>query len=182
MDRSNPYEAAFEGYLQWHRHCYIAVDESRRSFLGDRRVKSLDFVVYGESGSGWLVDVKGRRYPGGSEQRPRRVWECWSTREDVDSLQQWAERLGPGYRAVLVFLYKIMPYAPPVPEGEEWWTWQGRRYLLRAVTVDDYQMWMRTRSPRWQTVSLPTAAFWRVSRPFHELLREPLAPEIESPF
>ena len=29
MDRSNHYEAAFEAYLQWHRLCYVAVDERR---------------------------------------------------------------------------------------------------------------------------------------------------------
>ena len=28
MDRSNHYEAAFEAYLQWHRLCYVAVDET----------------------------------------------------------------------------------------------------------------------------------------------------------
>ena len=33
MDRSNHYEAAFEGYLQWHRLCYVGVDESRRSLM-----------------------------------------------------------------------------------------------------------------------------------------------------
>ena len=35
MDRSNHYEGAFEAYLQWHRLCYVAVDETRRSMLGD---------------------------------------------------------------------------------------------------------------------------------------------------
>ena len=35
MDRGNHYEAAFEAYLQWHRHCYVAVDETRRPILGE---------------------------------------------------------------------------------------------------------------------------------------------------
>src|SRR5438067_2258594 len=60
MDRSNHYEAAFEAYLQWHKLCYVGVDETRRSRLGETPVKSLDFIVYGESGSRLLVDVKGR--------------------------------------------------------------------------------------------------------------------------
>src|SRR5437868_5004877 len=75
MDRSNHYEAAFEGYLQWHRLCYVAVDETRRAMLGDLRVKSLDFIVHGPGGARLLVDVKGRRFPTGPGQRPRRVWE-----------------------------------------------------------------------------------------------------------
>ena len=48
MDRSNHYEAAFEAYLQWHRLCYVAVDEGAAPFVGDLRVKSLDFIVFGE--------------------------------------------------------------------------------------------------------------------------------------
>src|SRR5260370_24306252 len=78
MDRSNHYEAAFEAYLQWHRLCYVAVDETRRAQLGDMRVKNLDFIVYGDAGSRLLVDVKGRRFPTGSAGPERPVWECGS--------------------------------------------------------------------------------------------------------
>ena len=35
MDRSNPYEAAFESYLQHHQLGYVAVDESRRALVED---------------------------------------------------------------------------------------------------------------------------------------------------
>jgi hypothetical protein len=172
MDRSNHYELAFEGYVQWHRHCSIAIDESRRSFLGPERVKSLDFIVHGENGTGWLLDIKGRRYPGGTAERPRRIFESWSTQEDIASLQRWARRFGPAYQAALVFMYEIQPFAPEMPEGALW-TWHGRRYLLRAIPVADYRQWMRVRSPRWGTVSLPNAAFRRLARPFATLLSDP---------
>ena len=49
-------------------------------------------------GSRLLVDVKGRRYPGGKEGRWRRVWESWSDREDIDGLTRWAELFGPDYQ------------------------------------------------------------------------------------
>ncbi len=51
MDRSNHYEVAFESYLQHHRLCYVAVDETRRALLGDTLVKSLDFIVFGFDGA-----------------------------------------------------------------------------------------------------------------------------------
>jgi len=111
--------------------------------------------------------VKGRRFPAGRPERPRRVWESWSTREDVVSLRQWCERFGPGYRALLAFLYELRPPAPAAPDGEDLWTWHGRRYLLRAVPVEDYQAEMRPRSPRWDTVHLPGRAYRRLVRPFH---------------
>src|SRR4051812_18794723 len=62
MDRSNPYEAAFEGYLKTQGLCYVGIDEGRRARLGELPVKNLDFIVLGACGSRLLVDVKGRRF------------------------------------------------------------------------------------------------------------------------
>src|SRR5437899_1501639 len=147
MDRSNHYEAAFEAYLQWHRLCYVAVDETRRAMLGETRVKNLDFVVYGECRSRLLVDVKGRRFPGGKPGRLRRVWECWSTQEDVDGLERWAELFGADYQGLLVFSYHLLPEVELPDDVDDLWTWRGRRYLLRAVPVAEYRRHMRIRSP-----------------------------------
>ena len=88
-------EPAFEAYLQGHRLCYVAVDETRRATLGETPIKSLDFIVYGGDGARLVVDVKGRRFPLGPANRPRRVWECWSTRDDVDGLERWASFPAP---------------------------------------------------------------------------------------
>jgi hypothetical protein len=166
MDRSNHYEAAFEAYLQWHRLCYVGVDETRRAFLGERPVKNLDFIVLGQSGCRLLVDVKGRRYPGGREDKVRRVWECWSTQEDIDGLARWVELFGEDYLALLVFVYEIDAEIPLSENTADLWTWRGARYLLRAVTAADYRQHMRVRSPRWGTVDLPRAAFRNLVRPF----------------
>src|SRR5262249_34628717 len=167
MDRSNHYEAAFEAYLQWHRLGYIAVDESRRATLGDTPVKSLDFLVFGPEGARLVVDVKGRRFPTGRGDRKRRVWECWSTRDDVDGLERWADLSGPGWQGLLVFAHPIPPGGELPNDVEDLWTWRGRRYLLRAVDVADYRCHMRVRSPRWDTVTLPRAVFRDLVKPLH---------------
>jgi len=182
MDRSNHYEAAIEAYLQWHRLGYVAVDETRRSQLGDVRVKSLDFIVYGGAGARLLVDVKGRRFPSGSPGRPRRVWECWCTRDDIGGLGQWAALFGPGYRGVLVFAYQLLPGVPLPEEAADLWTWRGRRYLLRAIDVDDYRAHMRLRSPKWQTVWLSTSVYRDLVRPFHHFTHGAPAVAQECPF
>ena len=170
MDRSNHYEAAFEGYLQARRLAYVAIDETRRAPLGDTRLKSLDFIVFGQ-GARLLVDVKGRRFPAGRLGKRRRVWECWSTREDIDGLERWVDLWGSGYQGLLVFSYHILPGEELPADIEDLWTWRGRRYLLRAVEVSDYRRHMRVRSPKWGTVTLPRAAYRELVRPLHHYTR-----------
>ena len=169
MDRANHYETAFEAYLRDRRLGYVAVDESRRSSLDDEPVKSIDFIVYGQGGARLLVDVKGRNFPGGKPGKPRQVWQNWVFREDVEGLERWAASFGPEYRAVLVFAYYILPEVELRRGTADVWVWKGRRYLMRAVPVDDYHRHMRVRSPRWGTVHLPMAAFREVVRPLREL-------------
>jgi hypothetical protein len=166
MDRSNHYESAFEAYLRGRRLCYVAVDEARRSLLDDGPVKSLDFIVYGPEGAKLLVDIKGRRFPGGSPEKPRRVWQNWAMADDLDGLARWSERFGDDYRGLLVFVYHILP-SVELPLGTvDLWEWRGRRYLLRAVPADDYRRHMKVRSPSWGTVHLPGAVFRELVRPF----------------
>lgn len=149
--------------------------------LGELRIKSLDFIVYGEHGARLLVDVKGRRFPSGKEGRMRRVWECWSTREDVEGLECWEELFGPGYQGVLVFVYQVLPVVELPADTKDLWTWRGRRYLLRAVTVSDYRQHMRVRSPRWGTVDLPGARFRELVRPLQHFTQAAPVTE-ECPF
>jgi hypothetical protein len=168
MDRSNHYEAAFESYLQARRLGYVAVDETRRAVLGQTRVKSLDFIVFGDEGARLVIDVKGRRFPGGKRQRPRRVWECWSTREDIEGLERWAEL--SGYEGLLVFAYHVLPVVELPGDTEDLWTFRRRRYLFRAVAARDYREHMRVRSARWDTVALRRDDFRALVRPVSHFL------------
>jgi hypothetical protein len=172
MDSSNHYEAAFRAYLHAHGLCFVAINEVQRSQIGEEPVKSLDFIVHGEGGARLLVDVKGRRFPSGGEKK-RRVWECWSTEDDISGLERWAEQFGPGYRGLLVFAYQVLPEVELAADADDLWAWRGRRYLFRAVPVEDYRRHMRVRSPKWRTVALPTAAYREVARPFRFYALEP---------
>jgi hypothetical protein len=178
VDRGNHYEAAFEEYLRQRKLPYIPVDETRRATLArGGPVKSLDFIVYGEKGCRLLVDVKGRRYPGKSAGKPRGTWECWSTRDDVDGLLRWQEIFGYGFDGALVFMYKLGERVELPVDTPDLWRWKGQRYLLRAVLIDDYAEKMKTRSPKWKTVCLSSAAYKELVKPFWEIthLREFMA-------
>jgi hypothetical protein len=172
MDRHNHYEAAFAAFLRERRVCHIAIDETRRSFLGDAPAKSLDFIVHGQCGERFVVDVKGRRYPGGSKERPKHTWESWVTRDDVEDARYWAAKFGAGYRALFVFSYHLAAPTQLVHEPHLLWHWQQKDYLLRAIPVDDYVRVMKQRSPKWRTVHLPLADYRRLVRPLHDFLIE----------
>ena len=168
MDRGNHYEAAFEAYLRDARLAYVAVDESRGATLDDEPIKSLDFIVYGLGERRLLVDVKGRKYPGGKVDKPTWSWQNWSTLEDVDGLERWEQRFGGGHQGLLVFIYHILPLVDLRPGTPDLWHWRGRRYLMRAIPVGDYKQSMRIRSPKWGTVHLPGEAFRASVRPFRD--------------
>lgn len=165
MDRHNPYEAAFEAYLNEKGLCYVGVDEKKRSSLDNVPVKNLDFIVLGARGTRLLIDVKGRRFPGGAAPRERRVWENWTTQEDIHGLDSWGRLFGAGYVALFVFMYRIGAHTQ-LPGATDLWTWQDERYRLLAVSVEDYRRHMRSRSPRWGTVHLAGSSFRSLARPF----------------
>ena len=106
-----------------------------------------------------MVDVKGRKFPGGKPEKFSFCWQNWSTLEDVDGLQRWRERFGAGYRGLLVFIYHILPVVDLPPGTPDLWHWRGRRCLMRAVPVADYKIAMRAAASKWGTVHLPAPPF-----------------------
>ncbi len=170
MHLDNHYEVAFAAFLRNSRLNYLPVDESRRASLEDEPVKSIDFIVYGEGPSRWLIDVKGRKFPSGSTARPSFHWQNWATQDDVTGLQKWEHFFGTDYRALFVFMYQILSCVE-LPRGTpDIWYWQGFRYLIRAISITDYKSCMRNRSPRWRTVFLPSQDFQSLVKPFSEFL------------
>ena len=109
MDRSNHYEAAFEAYLQWHRLCYVAVDETRRAMLGEAPLKSLDFIVFGGDGARLVVDVKGRRFPAARRQAAPRLGMLVHARRRRRAGALGRRCPAAGYRGLLVFTYHVLP-------------------------------------------------------------------------
>jgi hypothetical protein len=165
MLRSNHYDVAFEAYLRACRTAYVAVDERRRSVLERTSLKSLDFLVYTPDQGTWLVDVKGRQFAAGG---PGRRWENWATHEDLSGMAAWQELFGGQSRGLLVFAYDLGENAVEVlPELGVPFVHRGRQYAFFGVWADSYRDWMRVRSPRWETVWLPS--------PLYRELRFPLS-------
>jgi len=169
MNRDNHYEVAFEAFLRERGVATLPIIEARRSYLDDSEIKSPDFLVVGPVGTRYVVDVKGRVFPGRG-RRCHKVWENWSPRSDVDGLVRWASTFGPGFRGVLAFVYHILPEFELMPGTPDQFEFRSRHYLIRGVNVTDYRAVMRPRSPRWGTVHLTKDAFRTVVKPFSHFL------------
>ncbi|MBN1909569.1 MAG: HYExAFE family protein [Pirellulales bacterium] len=169
-NRDNHYEAAFEAYLRGRRLPYVAVDEAKRSLLSDgRSIKSLDFIVSSPGETVWLVDVKGRRFPSGDDQK--QYWKNWSTRDDLDSLAQWEVLFGGRFVGLLVFAYNIVGDRAPLPE-DQLFEFREALYGFVGVPLADYAASARRISPAWDTVAMPTADFRHVARPLEAFLEK----------
>lgn len=166
-NRDNHYEAAFEAYLRHRRVPYVAVDEARRSLMAGGSLKSLDFIVSPPDGQSWLVDVKGRRFPSGEEQK--QYWKNWSTRDDLRSLAQWERNFGPGFVPVLVFAYHLVADRSPVPAAQVF-EYRGEKYAFVAVSLDEYAPHAYPLSESWDTVAMPVGLFRERAVAFDDLL------------
>ena len=169
--RWNHYDLAFEAFLRERRNPYVAVDERRRALAENATLKSLDFIVYSASGLNLLVDVKGRRFPTGGVSRGQR-WENWVTEDDLESMLHWEHVFGDGFRAALVFAYDLVG-AESATSHAQVWHFGRRRYSFYGVWAGDYAATKRTRSPRWETVSIPMAEFKDLRRPIEDFLNSP---------
>jgi len=165
--RSNHYESAFEAYLRECRVAYVAVDEKRRSLIGQGSLKNLDFIVSPSDSVSLPVDIKGRRFPSG--QKTKQYWRNWSTWDDLESLARWQDKLGPGSCALLVFAFHVVGERSPV-QSERLFEFRQRWYAFLAVRVADYIRFARPLSARWQTVSMPVHLFRRAAFSFDEIL------------
>jgi hypothetical protein len=169
MKRDNHYEVAFEAFLRERGVATLPIVEARRSYLDDEEIKSPDFLVVGHATTRYVVDVKGRVFPGRGP-RSHRVWESWSPLSDVEGLARWATRFGPGFCGVLAFVYHILPEVELMYGTPDQFEFRNRLYLIRGVSVLDYRAAMRPRSPRWGTVHLNRDAFRNVVKPFSHFL------------
>ena len=163
----NHYERAFENWLIDNRIEYVAEYQHERVTFQDTEIKSFDFLLC-PHGRPVIVEVKGRRFKGVSLAKMA-GFECWVTTEDVDGLLKWQQLLGAGHRAIFVFAYRMQNIDVDF-DGREVFDFDASKYLFFCVALEDYRNFMKRRSPKWQTVTLPADTFRQCATQLREFL------------
>jgi len=162
------YEQVFENWLVENRIQYVVVDQQKRRMFARSRIKSFDFLLYPANSAPVIAEVKGRKFKGKSLAALAGL-ECWVTMEDVRGLIRWEQVFADGFQGAFIFAYEI-ENIDVENDGREVYDFQNSRYMFYAVRLGDYREFMKVRSPKWQTVTLPAAKFRQFAIPVRELL------------
>lgn len=166
-DSTNHYEKAFANWLIDNRLRYVAIDEQKRLAFGRCDLKSFDYLLYPPNQPPIIAEVKGRKFTGKSLANLAGL-QSWVTADDVASLAQWQQVMGPGHIAAFVFAYQFH-HIDVDYDGRKYYDFNGNRYMFFGLTLDDYRAYMKLRSAKWQTVSLPAADFKRCAKQMREM-------------
>lgn len=160
------YEAAFEDYIRSRGWPYLPVDQHKKAIFSGARIKSFDFLVYRPGKRAWLVDVKGRKFPYNGKGG-KRYWENWVTREDLEGLRLWEGVFGEDFEPGLMFVYWLI--GPPDHEPtSDVHMFRNEYYSFLWITAAQYAAHARSRSPKWNTVTMPTRAFRSLATPLQK--------------
>lgn len=165
---TNHYETAFERFLRGMSIPYFSNrQEHRNRFVDGTSLKNFDFVVTDSSRKSWIVDVKGRRFPGGAQHA--KYWKNWTTEDDLHGLLKWESFWGENFHGLFVFAYLIEGDRSPLP-AEELFTWRKRIYAFVGIDLHDFIAEAKLISPRWRTWELPARRFRSLAKPFTQFL------------
>jgi hypothetical protein len=153
----NHYEKAFGNWLIDNRIRYIAVDEQKRAALGKSNIKSFDYLIYPPAEPVIIAEIKGRTFKGASLAKLT-GFECWVTTDDIEGLANWQRIFGPAHQAAFIFAYKLEKIDIDL-DGRGAYEFGNDRYLFFCIKLDDYCKFMKSRSPKWRTVTLPVDKF-----------------------
>lgn len=161
------YEKAFAGWLIENQVEFVTVADQHKPVFEHSELKSFDFLLCPPSGKKIIAEVKGRHFKGTTLAGLARL-ECWVTTDDVDGLAAWQKILGPEYEAAFIFTYRVQNIDVDF-DGREIFDFNGYPYLFLAVRLADYIKYMKQRSPRWRTVTLPADRFRLCATPVKKL-------------
>jgi hypothetical protein len=177
-EQANLYEQAFEGFLTENKIPFIWVDQSKRPEFCEPSIKNFDFLLYPDSESPVLIELKGRTFKGDSLAGLKGL-DGWATFEDVQALSQWLAQFRRDFPAAEAFFVFAFRFANIDVETDGWgvYDWADKRFVFLAVPLEKYVEAMKIRSPKWQTVTLSAEDFRQAVIPINEIFTQKLERE-----
>jgi len=157
LSGANHYELAFENWLRDRGVQCSEIDESKRAVFEGSKIKSFDFFVYSSTRKILVAEVKGKKFKGKSFENLTGL-ECWVNKSDIEGLCKWQKILGQEYEGVFVFAYMAENVDVDF-DGRDVYRYNGNKYLFFGIGLEDYLRYMKVRSPKWQTLTLPADKF-----------------------
>ncbi len=164
----NHYERAFGNWLIDNHVQYIVVDEQKRAEFGRSKIKSFDYLLSLNGRQTIIAEVKGRKFKGVSLEKLA-GFECWVTADDIEGLVMWQQVFGASHVAAFVFAYEIENIDVDF-DGRDIYEFDSKKYVFFCIMLDDYRRFMKTRSPKWRTVTLPADKFRKCAVQMQSLL------------
>jgi len=164
----NHYERAFGNWLIDNRVPYITVDEQKRAAFGRSKIKSFDYLLYPPSQQTIVAEVKGRAFKGTTFAKLT-GFDCWVTTDDIAGLAKWQRVFGPSHTFAFIFAYRIKNIDVDF-DGRDVYEFEDNRYIFFCIKLDDYRKFMKSRSPKWKTVTLPAEKFRQCAVQMQNLL------------
>ena len=167
MKKGNHYESAFQNLLDQRALPYVAVNENHRAAFAEVKLKSFDFLVYLPSQRNLLVDIKGRK------SKPSKndwLFDPWVGREDIDALENWQEIFGKSFAAAFVFAFWLCDFNHV--QMFEPFRYQDHYYRFYAIYLDDYKKYMKPRSAKWNTITIPRGVFHELAWDLDQFLTD----------
>jgi hypothetical protein len=165
--RRSHYEMAFEAYLDQRGTPYVMIEDVRHLVKGRLGAKAFDYIVYPPGRAPCLVDVKGRKI-NAAPSKPDARSKNWVTRGDLEGLRAWQDAFGPEYEAMFVFGFWLSGGKGPDAIQPGLFgpvaSLAGRVYSFWLVKLSDYAQRSKLLSRRWDTVTIPTEEFRRISQ------------------
>lgn len=141
--------------------------QRRDAFLNEDLYDASTRITETAARISWLIDVKGRRFPSG--QKSPAYWRNWVSEDDLLSITRWEALLGSGFYGLLVFAYHVTAEKSPV-ERSQLFLYGENYYAFMGIPAAFYARHCKTLSPRWRTVTMPSAEFRQNVKPIRSWL------------
>ncbi len=167
MKSNNHYELAFREMLQRQNISYVEVNEAHKSAFANVKLKSFDFIIYLPQKNNLIVEVKGRK----SKPSPKHSWlfDPWVSSEDIHALKKWQYIFGNTFQACFIFAFWLSDNQKAITLSDSF-EHKSRFYKFYGIYLDDYCKYAKTRSTRWNTVTIARTAFLEYAFDFSMLI------------